>query len=355
MIKIVAVAVAGALALGGVSGALRQASTSIDASCGVDTTVHVSGFTGVQTLHAAQIMATGQQMHIPRRGQVIAVAVALQEAGLKMYANDNPAYPLVVQHSLALPHDAVGHDHDSVGLFQQRPNPPEGAGGWGTVKQLMNASTSSRKFYTALEKVHGWQQMPLNQIAQIVQMSAFPDAYQKWESGAATLVTALSGHTSCSATGKPGPSGWIQPVRAAITSGFGTRGGVLHAGVDLGAPRGTDIGAAAPGLVTWAGCDRATGDCNHDGSINTAGCGWYVEIKHTNGIGTRYCHMISRPTVHEGQTVKAGQLIGHVGMSGNADGPHLHFEVHLHNDMSPSGATDPVAFMRGKGVPLGLH
>jgi murein DD-endopeptidase MepM/ murein hydrolase activator NlpD len=63
--------------------------------------------------------------------------------------------------------------------------------------------------------------------------------------------------------------------------------------------------------------------------------------------------MVQPPDVKVGQVVKAGQVLGQVGMSGNASGPHLHFEVHLNNDRSSAGATDPVAFMKQQGAPLG--
>ncbi|BCJ26482.1 M23 family metallopeptidase [Actinocatenispora sera] len=327
----------------------------------------VSGYTDAQRSRAYDIVKAGIKLKVPPRGWVIAVATALQESGLKVYANDNPSYPLVKAHSMALPHDAVGHDHDSVGLFQQRPKPPEGAGGWGTVKELMDPTTSAEKFYRKLLSTSGWQQDPLTIAAQAVQGSAYPDAYAKWESDATNLVNALTGGAArtaanasgarsvgtCAANGQIAASGWVQPVKAPISSGFGPRGGFVHYGVDLAAPRGADIRAAAGGLVITAECEPSTGDCDRDGSASTPGCGWYVEIRHADGVDTRYCHMVSRPVVHVGQTVAAGTVLGHVGMSGNADGPHLHFEVHLRNDLSSNGAIDPVPFMRDKGVPLG--
>ncbi|MGA8114817.1 MAG: M23 family metallopeptidase [Actinocatenispora sp.] len=327
----------------------------------------VSGFSEAQKSRAFSIIRSGAAMHVPARGWVVAIATALQESGLKVYANDNPAYPLVVEHSMALPHDAVGHDHDSVGLFQQRPSAPEGAGGWGTVKELMNPETSADKFFHALMAVKGWEQMPVTTAAQLVQNSAFPDAYAKWEPAATSIVNTLAngaarssqtaktvpGADSCAAAGEPAASGWVQPVKGPISSPFGARGGAMHYGVDLAPPRGTPIVAAAGGLVITATCEPSTGNCDTDGSISTAGCGWYVEIKHADGIDTRYCHMVRRPLVHVGETVKVGTTLGHVGMSGNADGPHLHFEVHLHNDLSSNGAVDPVPFMQDKGAPVG--
>src|SRR5262249_35639970 len=68
--------------------------------------------------------------------------------------------------------------------FQQRPSM-----GWGTVAQLLDPQYSARKFYQALLKVAGWEQLPLTVAAQAVQRSAFPLAYAQWE----TLATQLAG------------------------------------------------------------------------------------------------------------------------------------------------------------------
>jgi murein DD-endopeptidase MepM/ murein hydrolase activator NlpD len=83
----------------------------------------------------------------------------------------------------------------------------------------------------------------------------------------------------------------------------------------------------------------------------TWGCGWYVDIDHVGGIVTRYCHQLVRPSVHIGQQVAAGQVIGVAGSSGHSSGPHLHFEVHL-GDHTPATAVDPVPFMASVGAPL---
>ena len=327
----------------------------------------MSGYSQVQRSRAYSIIRAGVAMHIPPRGWIVAIATALQESSLQVYANDNPTYPVVVAHSMALAHDSVGHDHDSVGLFQQRPSPPEGAGGWGTVKQLMDPETSARKFYSALKGIHGWQQLPVTVAAQQVQNSAFPDAYAKWEDDAAALVNALANgaaRAGLTATAPPGasdcaPAGDLpRPAGSARSRDRSARRSDLAAACCTTVSiwhrrREPPIVAAAGGLVITSTCEPSTGNCDVDGSISTPGCGWYVEIRHAGGVNTRYCHMIRRPEVHVGQTVKVGQTIGYVGQSGNADGPHLHFEVHLHNDMSPNGAIDPVPFMREKGAPVG--
>jgi murein DD-endopeptidase MepM/ murein hydrolase activator NlpD len=104
----------------------------------------------------------------------------------------------------------------------------------------------------------------------------------------------------------------LQPVAGQIGDGFGPRGNRFHAGIDIPAAKGTPIGAAAPGRVVFA----AVGD----------GFGKLVVIEHGHGVRTRYAHL-SRIGVRVGQYVKAGETIGRVGSTGEATGPHLHFEV----------------------------
>jgi len=140
----------------------------------------VGGFSGSQLANAAAIVAAGVEMGVPQRALVIAIATAMQESRLYNYAN------ATVPESLSIPHERVGSDHDSVGLFQQRAS-------WGPIEHRMDPRASARLFYERLLAVPGWESLPLTQAAQRVQISAFPDAYAKWEQRANEVVGAVSG------------------------------------------------------------------------------------------------------------------------------------------------------------------
>jgi murein DD-endopeptidase MepM/ murein hydrolase activator NlpD len=275
---------------------------------------------------------------------VIAIATALQESVLTN-----------------LPNLGAKNDHDSVGLFQQRPSQ-----GWGTVEQIMDPAYSSTKFYEHLIKVPGWESMPLTDAAQAVQKSAYPDAYAKHEPLAADIVNRLAEGAAravgtlsslrCAYAGEVSAAGWTVPVVADIVSGFRTPQRPTHYGVDLGVAKGTAVHAAAAGTVITATCNApANWGCDRDGSPSIPGCGWYVDILHADNIITRYCHMVSRPKVVVGQSVAAGEEIGRSGSSGNSSGPHLHFEVHENGDPGHDGAINPVDFMEKVGAPLGKN
>jgi hypothetical protein len=126
--------------------------------------------------NAQTIVRVGQRLGVPEYGIVIALAAAMQESSLR-----NIDYG----------------DRDSLGLFQQRPST-----GWGTPDQLLNPEHSALLFYggpsnpnkgvtRGLLEISGWQSMPLTQAAQRVQISAYPDAYAKWEASARAWYAAL--------------------------------------------------------------------------------------------------------------------------------------------------------------------
>ncbi|MEH0934399.1 M23 family metallopeptidase [Micromonospora psammae] len=330
--------------------------------CGLNHRVKVTGdmprmsaYGKSQLRNAAVIIKVGQDMKVPPRGWVVAVATAMQESGLRNLANST------VAGSRDIPNEGIGADHDSLGLFQQRAS-------WGSVAQRMSPDYAARKFYEKLLEIDGWERLPLTRAAQKVQVSAYPDAYAKHEELAGQIVNALAGGAartvriankvvcdSASAT-MIAASGWTAPIPGGVGSGFRTASRPRHNGVDIGAPKGTTrIHAASTGRVLVARCDpdrRGRLDCDVDGFPGKGGCGWFVDILHAGGYITRYCHMVEKPLVVPGQLVKAGEVIGRVGSSGNSSGPHLHFEVHLDGDRGWQGATDPVPFMRQRGAPL---
>ncbi len=102
------------------------------------------------------------------------------------------------------------------------------------------------------------------------------------------------------------------PLKGVLYGRYGVRSGRRHDGIDLSAPEGTIIGAAAPGTVIYAG------EQNGYGSI--------VILRHPGSLVTLYAHC-SALLVGEGATVRAGQPIARVGQTGRSTGPHLHFEV----------------------------
>jgi murein DD-endopeptidase MepM/ murein hydrolase activator NlpD len=126
----------------------------------------------------------------------------------------------------------------------------------------------------------------------------------------------------------------VLPVKGArLTSGFGSRWGTLHAGIDLAAPIGTPEYAAMDGVVLEAG--------------PASGFGLAVYIQHENGDVTVYGHM-EQILVKAGQVVKAGDTIALLGNRGQSTGPHLHFEVHQGGLNGTK--IDPIPWLKARGV-----
>ena len=123
----------------------------------------------------------------------------------------------------------------------------------------------------------------------------------------------------------------IWPVAGPISSYYGYRtspggiGSTFHDGVDIAGDYGTPISATAAGTVTQAGW--------------VGGYGYLVEVKHADGIVTRYGHN-SAVLVYEGQHVDQGSMIALMGSTGNSTGPHCHYEVRINGE-----AVDPMYFL----------
>lgn len=168
-----------------------------------------------QVPNAKTIQATGVAMNIPARGQIVALATALQESGLR-----NLTYG----------------DRDSLGLFQQRTSQ-----GWGTANEILDPVHASTMFYEALEKVSGWQSLSVTQAAQAVQKSGFPKAYAKWEPLATALQQAIE--PLLSKTGGTSPSPSPSGSGGTGSSPTSTAGGCTSDG------DGTDFGTIPPGAL----------------------------------------------------------------------------------------------------------
>ena len=143
---------------------------------------------------------------------------------------------------------------------------------------------------------------------------------------AGLVADAVAGPATIRALRRQPPSAAVPlvwPLRVPVGDGFGPRDGRFHEGVDLPAPTGTDVIAAAPGRVAWAG-PRA------------GGWGKLVTIAHGHGVRTMYAHL-SAVEVQVGEWVAGGTVLGRVGATGDATGPHLHFEVRV-----DGGAIDPL-------------
>ncbi|GAA3960816.1 hypothetical protein [Actinoplanes auranticolor] len=150
----------------------------------------------VQMANAATITAVGLRRKMPEQAVVIALATAFQESKLENLDTG---------------------DRDSVGLFQQRPSQ-----GWGTPEKIQDPRYAAGKFYSALKKVKGWQQMRVTDAAQKVQRSAYPNAYEKWADESAVLAKALTGRATgaveCTVNGEPALRG--ATAAAALAEGM---------------------------------------------------------------------------------------------------------------------------------------
>jgi hypothetical protein len=122
-----------------------------------------------QRANATTIVQVGLALDMPKRGLVIALATAMQESKLQN-----------------LGHLGAKNDHDSLGLFQQRPSM-----GWGSKAQVTDPVFAATAFYLALQRVSGWKSMKVTVAAQRVQRSAYPNAYAKWETDATALSQAI--------------------------------------------------------------------------------------------------------------------------------------------------------------------
>ena len=312
-----------------------------------------------QLTHAATIITTGSQIEGVNRDAIqIALMAALTESTLRMLSNTSH-YP----ESADYPNDGDGSDNDSLGLFQMRPQ-----SGWGSVADLMDPDYQVRAFFggpagpnypspRGLLDIAGWESMDKGEVAQAVEVSAYPDRYRNYEPVAEQILQTLTtnnGSGSEPAGGGGAVGGPIAETSRVVfpmpegtwvmTSPYGMREHPLtgeyklHTGTDFAGPDGTPILAAADGVVTVAEF--------------TGGYGGLVVIEHTvdgQPVATAYAHSWENGIhVSVGDRVTAGQHIADVGSSGQSTGPHLHFEVRLGG--TNGEYTDPAAWLNQHGA-----
>lgn len=213
-----------------------------------------------QLTHAATIIETGSGIDgVSRDGLVIALMAALTESTLRMLSNTS-AYP----ESANYPNDGDGGDHDSLGLFQMRPQ-----SGWGTVAELMDPVYQAEAFFggptgpnhpspRGLLDIPGWEDMDKGEAAQAVEVSAYPDRYRNYEPVAEAILSTLTTTTAAGGdavpvvqAARPESSRVVFPVPEGtwvLTSEYGPRVHPItgedsfHTGTDFAAP--DEIGRA---------------------------------------------------------------------------------------------------------------
>ena len=171
-----------------VPGQQRCVATASDRSVAIDLD---------QAHYTSIIVGLSVKRGLPARAASIAMATVYQESGIR-----NLEYG----------------DRDSVGLFQQRPSQ-----GWGTAKQLLDPYYATGKFYDALVKIKNWETDDINDVAQKVQRSGYPEAYRDHEPDARVLASALTGHSPAgfSCLEREGNPGKPTALVASIEKTFG--------------------------------------------------------------------------------------------------------------------------------------
>jgi murein DD-endopeptidase MepM/ murein hydrolase activator NlpD len=143
-------------------------------------------------------------------------------------------------------------------------------------------------------------------------------ALRRFQTWAGLSADGVAGAGTLAALRRPparSPLRFLRPVPDLIGDGFGPRGNTFHPGLDLVSPKGRPVRAGAAGCVEVAHRD-------------TGGYGKLVVLRHSLGMTSWYAHL-SKISVRRGQCVAAGALLGKVGATGRATGPHLHFELRL--------------------------
>lgn len=270
------------------SGALSPAATATVQACGsgpVQAGVSVNGNPALdasQIGNAQVIYNVAEDLQLPARAPVIAIATALQESLLRN-----------------LPYGTA----DSLGLFQQRPSQ-----GWGSPTELLNPVYAASAFFARLVQVSGWQTLPLTVAAQEVQRSGDPGAYARWEKLADALVGTFSGTASACLqdTGGHVPASGTTQLPTGFSLPAGTpaaiRGAISYAVAQLGKP------------YLWGGTGPGAFDCS--GLVMMAYRAAGVSIPRTT-----FQQVLAGTPVYSLGALAAGDLLFTAGSDGTASDP----------------------------------
>jgi len=210
--------------------------------------------------------------------------------------------------------------------FQFDPWPENGEGVYHTVQKGQNLYRIAKTYDLDVEV--------LRRANHLRDPKKLPVGIRLWIPGARRVLKVPvigkpappSAKNKSSPTVKPRKGFLVWPARGALTSRFGMRNGRKHEGIDIGAPKGTPVHAAADGEVVFSGW-------------GPTGYGKMILIKHKHHLTTLYAHN-SKLIARKGTHVKQGQKISLIGSTGRSTGPHLHFEVR--NDTHPK---DPIKYL----------
>lgn len=291
----------------------------------------VSGYGHEQLVNAAIIAKVAADRGLPARAQLIGIMTSMGESSLVNIGYGDDINGVT---------NPDGTPTCSLGLFQQ-----QWCLGWGTRDQVMDPVYAATAFFDRLAGISGWETMEPTLAINRFQGNSNPYHYAKFEGAANEVLGALGGvkpgSGMCAGSGE-----WQSPIDVStpglrLTDVFRMRDAsitgyaYLHSGVDLaGVGVGPPVVAAGSGTVERV----VPTDVGAEG-IN-------VRIKHDDGTRTYYLHL-SKALVNEGDQVSAGTPIGAVGNTGRSTGAHLHFSTVVDGEF-----TDPIAFMRARGVDL---
>ncbi len=279
------------------------------------TTGPMTGLSPAQATNARIVAATASARGGPTAA-VVALMVGLAESGMRVLANPNDPG------GAAYPHDGVGYDHDSLGIFQQRPS-------WGSAAQRMDPTASTDLFVDALLALPNWQSKPPAVAAQLVQRSAFDGTPSAANGGSAVvganyrdqqplavtvlgIVSADAARLDCGASGGPvapaSPGAYGLPPTWAIPGGTSpeARIAVAYALAQLGKP------------YQWGATGPAAFDCS--GLLQSAWAQAGVMISRTtytqlhDGTPTDAAHLLPGDLVLTPGSDGSLALPGHVGM-----------------------------------------